>query len=156
LDPTNIVKSISEDIVKNRYFYSKFKHYLVDKNIHKKYWPLIIGYISRIPSDEIRYSIYDLVPETINDLVHHEENFIICLEILSSNEYYSKQLPDMIDQLEATFEKLFILYKKMISSKEKTVRLCSNRVLGLIGDSMSLFAAISNSIKSKNFFNLLS
>ena len=133
MNSADFVQSIAEDIIRHRYFYARFKRYLREKNIHQKLWPLIIAHINKTNYKETKNLVHYLVDENIDEIVDDEDNFINLLETLAGNRYDSNQIHYMIINLDVKLEKLSSIYKKMVSSHEKTVRISSGTVLGLLG-----------------------
>ena len=77
--------------------------------------------------------IHYMVDDNIDEIVEEEDNFIILLETLAKNGYDSIQIHHMIVSLDVELEKLSTIHKKMVSSQDKTVRIVSGTVLGLLG-----------------------
>ena len=130
---TKIVNDASNDIIKYKYFDDRFRKYLVDKKVSKKYWPLIIACISKTIHDKSKHLIHYLVVDNINEVVNNVKNFIYLLETLTLNGYNSDEIHYMIIYLDVSLDKLFSIYAKMLSSNEKIVQISSGTVLGLIG-----------------------
>ncbi len=133
MSSADLVQTTADNIVKHRYFHDRFKTYLKEKNIHQKFWPLIIAHINKTNYEETKNLVHYLVDDNIDEIVDDEDNFIILLETLAGNGYDPNQIHYMIINLNFKLEKLFSIYKKMVSSHEKTVRISSGTVLGLLG-----------------------
>ena len=128
-----LIERAGDDIVKDRHFYDRFRTYLVEKKIEQKFWPLIIAHIIKTKSGETKNLIQDIIFESINEIASDADNFIILLETLAANGYDSNQIHYMIVNLDINLEEMIKIYKKMKSSEDKTVRLASGTVLGLLG-----------------------